>query len=115
MCTLKLLWDVEKAGNKQNTLYFVSLAMVYMATLALDYPIATGVLNPAVGAAIVVQAEIWQQFSDATYGKNNQSVSLIKCFVPYGGGLCAGLLFIWMRKLLEHKILYPSQRVDYNS
>jgi len=59
VCTLKLLWDVEKAGNKQNTLYFVSIALVYAATLTLDYPIATGVLNPAVGAAIVVQAQVW--------------------------------------------------------
>ena len=45
---------MERAGNKQNTLYYISAGLVYMATLSLNYPIATGVLNPAVGAAIVL-------------------------------------------------------------
>ena len=37
----------------------ISVACVYMAMLALDFPIATGVLNPALGAAITTQGNIW--------------------------------------------------------
>ena len=45
---------MEKAGNKQNSFYMFSIACVYMSMIALDYPIATGVLNPALGAALTM-------------------------------------------------------------
>jgi hypothetical protein len=48
-----LLYAKEKAGNKQNSFYYVSMAASYLATMMLNYPLATGVLNPAIGAAIV--------------------------------------------------------------
>jgi hypothetical protein len=100
---------MEKSGNKQNSFYMISVACVYMAMLALDFPIATGVLNPALGAAITTQGNIWQLYTVAMNGENSFDVSMIKCFVPFLGGFLAGLLFLYQRKLLELKIYYPTQ------
>jgi glycerol uptake facilitator-like aquaporin len=110
LAAINLLYQMEKAGNKQNSFYMISVAFVYMSMLALDYPIATGVLNPALGTALTTQGHIWTLYTEAINegGENKFAVSMIKCLVPFIGGLFAGLVFLYQRKLLYLKILYPT-------
>ena len=87
------------------------MAASYVGLIALDGTVSTGLLNPAIAAALILYQQFgnWQTQPLVSILENPVQLNVNKILSPFAGGVLAALLFLWQKTMMVDKAVNYSK------